>query len=89
MKEETGLTANKYAEVFVRKVPSNTVVGFTFETHCFFVEEWTGIPASSNEGEIKWSFISELMSETTGAFPEYNAYAIELFKKKFPEIELK
>lgn len=80
--EETGIIVKDCVFLFSREEEDG------FCSHCFVALEWEGNTQSSEEGIVKWSLVSELV-DPMSAFPSFNTVAFDLFRVKFPEIELK
>lgn len=87
--EETGIEIHAGREIFVREELASTPEGEDFNTHCFYVLAWDGTPKSMEGTEVKWITASELTSSEFGAFPDYNSKTLEVFRKLYPNIELK
>ena len=73
-----------YSAVELRDCPE----GQEFNTTCFYAVTWKGEPADSEEGSVKWMTSEELTSPEIGAFPVYNANALESFKERFPQVKV-
>lgn len=86
--EETGVNVEKCEHIFTRMEPRHAPSGTDFMTDCFYASDWNGEPRDSDEGIVKWLTVKEL-TETNGAFPEYNALTLAAFRTKFPNVYLK
>lgn len=87
-REETGIAVEQCEHIFTRMEPRHAPEGTDFMTDCFYASAWHGEPQDSEEGVVKWLTVKEL-TETNGAFPEYNTLTIEAFRTKFPNVFLK
>ena len=87
--EETGIKVSKCEKIYSRLEPKSIENGFDFFSTVFYALSWEGEPRDSHEGQVKWVESSLLLSEETGAFAQYNANALYLFKKQFPKILIK
>jgi ADP-ribose pyrophosphatase YjhB (NUDIX family) len=86
--EETSIKVTGCTEIYVRVEPKDSPDGEDFNTHCFYALTWKGTPTSSEEGEVKWLTSAELTSSEHGAFPDYNAKTLEVFKSKYPNVKI-
>lgn len=86
--EETGIRVNACSFLFERIEPSKTIDGVSFNTYCFYADDWSGEIFPSEEGDVKWLTPGKLMKLESGAFPEYNLIAINILRKLYPSIYL-
>lgn len=84
--EETGIKVNSCVEIYKRLEPAGPG-GYPFYTLCYYATDWEGTPSNSEEGVVKW-LTSEELTNTTGAFPEYNRNTLIKFKEMFPEVKI-
>lgn len=87
--EETDIKVNYGIFVFQRVEPAGKPDGEDFHAYCFYATEWEGEPKNLEGTEVKWLTPAELTSKEIGAFPDYNAKTLEVFRKLFPRVELK
>jgi 8-oxo-dGTP pyrophosphatase MutT (NUDIX family) len=86
-KEESSVLIKDHVFLYERIEPGGPD-GIDFFSRCYYISDWSGVPASLEEGEVTWLTEEELTS-TKAAFPEFNKRALEVFKLKFPKILLK
>jgi 8-oxo-dGTP pyrophosphatase MutT (NUDIX family) len=84
--EETGVIVDMYSEIFRRE--ERTSSGEIFYTYCYYAVAWSGTPTNSEEGVVTWLTDKEL-TETHGAFPDYNRATLDAFRLKYPDIIVK
>jgi len=74
--EETGLRVTKCSQIYNNVNYDNNTY---FDTTCFLAEEWNGNIFSTEDIIIKWLTVEELLSTTSGAYPEYNKNVIAAY----------
>lgn len=84
--EETGVVVNVCTEIFRRE--ERTSSGEVFYTYCYYADDWSGTPKNSEEGVVTWLTDKEL-TETRGAFPDYNRATLDALRLKYPDIIVK
>lgn len=87
VKEETSLEIQDTVLVYQRVEPRDDENGMDFYSRTFYVKNWTGDPKSSDEGQVVWRTLADLIGENS-AFKEYNKDMINIFIKMFPEVYL-
>lgn len=85
--EETGVKVSKCTFIYRRDEPRDRPEGEDFHCYCFYAEEWSGEPQTSEEGEVAWLDHIELCGEKA-AFAEYNTRTLITFKTLYPNIKL-
>lgn len=85
--EETGVQVTKCEFIFLRDEPKDRPEGEDFHAYCYYATEWTGEPHDSEEGVVKWLTEQEITSDT-GPFGDYNQRTLNVFKTKFPNVQL-
>jgi 8-oxo-dGTP pyrophosphatase MutT (NUDIX family) len=86
-KEECGIVVNTCEYVCERMEPGG-VDGLDFYSACYYATNWTGDPIDSEEGKVAWLTAEEL-TITKAAFGDYNRHALDVFKKKYPDVYIK
>ncbi len=80
--EETKITVHECIFLCSREEGAEIEGGESFITDCYVATAWDGIPQSPEGLEVLWLPASALLSNSIGAFPEYNKIAIEEYIKK-------
>lgn len=83
IKEESNIDIFDYTFLYSRIEPGEV----SFMAHCYYINNWSGEPIPSDEGELKWLKSSDLLGNN-GAYPKYNFNALNVFKNKFPDVYL-
>lgn len=86
VKEESNINVINYSLIYSRVEPGG-LDGIDYTTYCYYIDSWSGLPSSSDEGDLKWLSQSELTG-ANGAFPKYNTDTLNVFKNKFPNVFL-
>jgi 8-oxo-dGTP pyrophosphatase MutT (NUDIX family) len=85
--EETGIKVADCIWIYKRVEPPDRPDGESFNAYAYYAVDWSGTPVASEEGVVKWLTVKEL-TETHGAFPDYNRDTLNAFHKAFPNIKL-
>lgn len=80
--EETKITVHECIFLCSREEGAEIAGGESFITDCYVATAWDGSPQSPEGLEVLWLPASALLSNSVGAFPEYNKIAIEEYIKK-------
>ena len=86
--EETNVKVGGCTPIYDALEPKESEDGEDFHTTCFYAIVWKGTPQDSEEGKVRWMTSAQLTSPELGAFPAYNAKALENFKIRFPDIKV-
>lgn len=86
VKEESDIILNSCELIFQRE--ERTSSGEVFYTYCYYADDWSGTPKNSEEGVVTWLTDKEL-TETHGAFSDYNRATLDAFRLKYPNIIIK
>ena len=79
--EETGITVAKTSLVYSEVVKSFRPEGLDFHADCFYADEWSGEIQPSDEGDVEWLSINDLLAKS--AFKVHNTKLFEAFNRKF------
>lgn len=85
--EETGVKVTKCEFIFLRDEPRDRPEGEDFHAYCYYATEWEGVPHDSEEGVVSWLTQTELLGDK-GAFADYNRRTLDVFRTKFPNVQL-
>jgi ADP-ribose pyrophosphatase YjhB (NUDIX family) len=86
--EETGVKVYTCSRLYVREEPASHPGGEPFYTTAFYAMDWDGDPVASEEGVVKWITASDL-TNSSGAFSEYNRATLDAMKKLLPSVYIK
>lgn len=84
--EETGIVVSKATHVYAELVKAGSSDGSDFYSDCYFADEWSGSIVPSDEGDVEWLAIEELLEKA--AFKDHNEKLFKTFKEKFENVEV-
>lgn len=87
--EETNIVVKECSLLYCRGEAPEKEYGEWFQCACYYSSKWEGEPIANEEGFVIEWLTEEEITFSRSAFGDYNKKTLDIFKVKFPNIELK